>query len=234
MMSPQNNAFEKVKELAKDLQLPLKHWELYQLAFTHQSYANEHHENSNERLEYLGDAILDFLVADFLYHRFPDLPEGQLTKIRAKYVCANANSKYASALKLDHYLLLGKGELEQGGKSKPSVLADLFEAFLGALYLDLGIEVVRKILDKFVFSQIESEDPGFFVDYKSRLQEFVQAESREGVRYVLQEASGLAHDKTFRFAVFHENLRLGVGVGKSKKEAQQNAAKDALEKLAIN
>ena len=113
-------------------------------------------------------------------------------------------------------------------------MADLFEAFLGALYLDLGIEVVRKILDRFVFSQIESEDPGFFVDYKSRLQEFVQAESREGVRYVLQESSGLAHDKTFRFAVFHENLRLGVGVGKSKKEAQQNAAKNALEKLAIN
>ncbi|MGD9605212.1 MAG: ribonuclease III [Bacilli bacterium] len=229
-----NNDFEKVKRFARELNLPLKHWELYQLAFTHQSYANEHHDNSNERLEYLGDAILDFLVADYLYHRFPDLPEGQLTKIRAKYVCASANSKYAQALKLDQYILLGKGELEQGGKSKPSVLGDLFEAFLGALYLDLGIEVVRKTLEKFVFSQIEAQDPGFFVDYKSRLQEFVQAESREGVRYVLQEASGLAHDKTFRFAVFHEDIRLGVGVGKSKKEAQQNAAKDALEKLAIN
>ncbi|HNZ50078.1 MAG TPA: ribonuclease III [Bacilli bacterium] len=229
-----NNVPEKVKELAHHLHLPLQRWDLYQLAFTHQSYANEHHEASNERLEYLGDAILDFLVAEFLYHRYPDLPEGQLTKIRAKYVCANANSKYAQALKLDRYLLLGKGELEQGGKSKPSVLADLFEAFLGALYLDLGIEVVRSVLEKYVFNQIETMDTGFFVDYKSRLQEFVQAESREGVRYVLQEASGLAHDKTFRFAVFHENLRLGVGVGKSKKEAQQNAAKDALEKLALN
>ncbi|MDD3107134.1 MAG: ribonuclease III [Bacilli bacterium] len=227
-----NNDFERIKSLAKQLNLPFKNWEIYEIAFSHQSYANEHHVESNERLEYLGDAILDFLVADYLYKQFLDLPEGQLTKIRAKYVCANANSKYAQALKLDKYLLLGKGETEQGGKSKPSVLADLFESFLGALYLDLGIEVVRDLLQKVVFSQIETQDTGFFIDYKSRLQEFVQAESREGVRYVLQEASGLAHDKTFRFAVFHEDLKLGVGVGKSKKEAQQNAAKNALEKLA--
>jgi ribonuclease-3 len=229
-----NNSFDKIKELAHQLNLPLQRFELYQLAFSHQSYANEHHAESNERLEYLGDAILDFLVADYLYKQFPLLPEGNLTKLRAKYVCANANSKYAQSLKLEKYILLGKGESEQGGKSKPSVLADLFEAFLGALYLDLGIEVVRNLLDKIVFNQIEAQDTGFFIDYKSRLQEFVQAESREGVRYVLQEASGLAHDKTFKFAVFHEDVRLGFGVGKSKKEAQQNAAKDALEKLALN
>jgi ribonuclease-3 len=233
-MAVLNNLEDKIKQVAASLGLPLRNTELYVIAFTHQSFANEHHLESNERLEYLGDAILDFLVADYLYKRFPNLPEGQLTKIRAKYVCASANSKYTAALKLDKYLMLGKGESEQGGKSKPSVLADLFEAFLGALYLDLGLEAVRGILEKVVFPEIGSLDAGFFIDYKSKLQEYVQAESREGVRYVLQEASGLAHDKTFKFAVFHEDVKLGTGIGKSKKEAQQNAAMDALEKLALN
>lgn len=223
----------KIRQILEDLKIEPKDMGVYELAFTHQSYANEHHIESNERLEYLGDAILDFLVADYLFHRFPNLPEGKLTKIRAKYVCATANSRYATSIHLNQCLLLGKGESEQGGRTKPSLIGDLFEAFLGAVYLDLGIDSVRKILEEIVFPEIESSDIGFFVDYKSRLQEYIQAESRKGVEYTLVKECGPAHDKTFTVSVFHDHLKLGSGTGKSKKEAEQNAAKDALEKLAI-
>lgn len=226
--------FEKIKQITNDLGLNINNIDLYVKAFTHQSYANEHHVESNERLEYLGDSILDFLVAEFLYIKYPDLPEGKLTKMRAKYVCATANSKYALLIHLNQCLLLGKGESEQGGKTKPSLLGDLFEAFLGAVYLDLGIDAVRSIMEKIVFPEIENPDMGFFVDYKSKLQEYIQAESRKGVEYVLVKESGPAHNKTFTVSVFHDHLKLGTGVGKSKKEAEQKAAQDALEKLAIN
>jgi len=224
----------KIKKIAENLGIEINNIDVYNLAFTHQSYANENRVESNERLEYLGDAILDFLVAEYLFNKFPDLPEGQLTKIRAKYVCATANSKYANSIHLNQCILLGKGESEQGGKTKPSLLGDLFEAFLGAVYLDQGMNSVRSILENVVFPQIENPDIGFFVDYKSRLQEYIQAESRKGVEYVLVKEIGPAHDKTFTVSVFHDNIKLGNGVGKSKKEAEQNAASDALEKLAIN
>jgi ribonuclease-3 len=222
-----------VKEILEQLGIQGNQFDLYKVAFTHQSYANENHVESNERLEYLGDAILDFLVAEFLYQKFPDLPEGQLTRIRAKYVCASANSRYALQIGLDKCLLLGKGEAEQGGKSKPSLLGDLFEAFLGAVYLDSGIDNVRTILDKIVFPKIGDNKSNFFMDYKSHLQELIQAESRQGVEYVLVRETGPAHNKTFTVSVFHDRIKLGNGVGKSKKEAEQNAAKDALEKLAV-
>ena len=228
------NNSQKIKAITKSLGLEIKDINIYKTAFTHQSYANEHNVESNERLEYLGDAILDFLVADYLYHRYPQATEGNLTKVRAKYVCANANSEYALAINLDQCLLLGKGETEQGGKEKPSLLGNLFEAFLGAVYLDLGLQAVKTILDKIVFPQINDPNASFFIDYKSRLQELIQSESRKGVDYQLIKESGPAHDKTFMVSVFHDNLKLGTGVGKSKKEAEQNAAMDALEKLAIN
>ena len=229
-----NNFNEKLKEITKSLNLKIKNPELFKIAFTHQSFANEHHVESNERLEYLGDAILDFLVAEYLYTKYPNIPEGTLTKIRAKYVCANANMKYAQKFNLDEALLLGKGELEQGGRGKESVLGDLFEAFLGAIYLDLGMDHVKKILEKEVFPNIEIEDEGFFIDYKSKLQEFIQAESRETVKYVHHEATGEAHNKTFKASVYHDGVKLGTGVGKRKKDAEQEAARDALEKLATN
>jgi ribonuclease-3 len=223
---------DKIRSVLEKLDIVPTDLELYRVAFTHQSYANEHHVQSNERLEYLGDAILDFLVAEYLYNKFPNLPEGHLTRLRAKYVCANANSRYAIQIGLDQCLLLGRGEAEQGGKSKPSLLGDLLEAFLGAVYLDSGIDAVRKILNSIVFPQI-SEGSNFFIDYKSHLQEYIQAESRLGVEYVLIKETGPAHDKTFTVSVYHDHLKLGTGVGKSKKEAEQNAARDALEILAV-
>lgn len=205
--------------------------QLYITAFTHQSYANEHNVSSNERLEYLGDSVLNFLVAEYLYERFPDMPEGTLTKTRAKFVCATANSRYAVALKLNEAILLGKGETEQGGMTKTSVLGDLFEAFLGAVYLDKGLAAVKKILERIVFPCIESVDTGFFVDYKSRLQELIQSESRQGVTYVLDKEIGPPHDKTFFVSVYHDGAKLGTGSGKTKKAAEQKAAELALKKL---
>jgi len=208
--------------------------DLYITAFTHQSYANEHNVESNERLEYLGDAVLNFLVAEYLYQQFPEMPEGKLTKNRAKFVCATANCRYAVALKLNEAILLGKGESEQGGMKKPSVLGDLFEAFVGAVYLDQGLAAVKNILEKIVFSHIESFEPGFFIDYKSRLQELIQSESRKSVEYILDKETGPPHNKTFFVSVYHDRIKLGTGSGKTKKEAEQKAAELALKKLAIN
>ena len=205
--------------------------ELYFTAFTHQSYANEHNVESNERLEYLGDAVLNFLVAEYLYLRFPDMPEGALTKIRAKFVCATANSRYALALRLNEAIMLGKGEAEQGGMRKASVLGDLFEAFLGAVYLDKGLSAVKEILERIVFPYIDSSEPGFFIDYKSRLQELIQSESRRNVEYVLDKETGPPHDKRFFVSVYHNGKKLGTGSGKTKKAAEQNAAETALKKL---
>ena len=173
-----NNVFTILKELGIDV----KNEKLFLNAITHTSYANEHKVEalgkveSYERLEFLGDAILDFLVGEYLYLTYKDMPEGELTKIRSKYVCTPANAEYAIALKLDECLRLGKGERVQGGKKKPTVLADVFEAFLGAIYLDSGIDNVRKVMKKVVFDKIEYVDEGYFIDYKSKLQEDIQAE----------------------------------------------------------
>ena len=208
-------------------------YDLYITAFTHQSYANEHNVESNERLEYLGDAILNFLVAEYLYKKYPLLPEGNLTKMRARYVCATAASRYAAELGLPEALLLGRGEAEQGGMRKPSVLGDVFEAFLGAVYLDKGLKAVKDILERVVFPHIKAVKTEFFTDFKSKLQEYIQGESRKGVEYLLEKESGPPHDKIFYVSVFHDGIKLGSGSGKSKKEAEQEAAESALKKLAI-
>ena len=221
----------KLLAIFNELGIEIKDEALYLNAFTHTSYANEHPmEKSNERLEFLGDAILDFLFGEYLYLNYKDMPEGDMSKVRSKYVCANANCEYALELDLENYLRLGKGETEQGGKTKVNVLADAFEAFLGAMYLDSGIENVRKILKKVIFNNIEYINKGFFVDYKSRLQEDIQAESRLAIEYHLEKEEGPAHDKMFTMSVYHDGVKLGVGTAKSKKEAEQLAAKDALSK----
>lgn len=214
----------------KKLGISVNDTNLYLTAFTHTSYANEHKAENNERLEFLGDAILDFLVGEYLYRTYPDMPEGDMSKIRSKYVCANANAEYAVSLKLNKNLRLGKGEKEHGGDEKHAVLADLFEAFLGAMYLDSGLDSVRKILNLVIFSKIEYIDKGYFVDYKSKLQEDIQAESRKGLVYQVDNEIGPSHNKTFTVSVFHDGVRLGTGIGKTKKEAEQEAAKQALAK----
>ena len=223
---------DKIRSILKTLDIYVNDFNLYRTAFTHQSYSNEHGVVSNERLEYLGDAILDFLVAEYLYFKYPNEPEGSLTKIRAKYVCTRANSDYAMQINLNEAFLLGKGETEQGGKNKQSLLADLFEAFLGAVYLDSGIKKVQEILERLVYPKINNQS-SFFIDYKSKLQEYIQSESRKSVEYQLIKDSGPAHNKTFTVIVIHDKVRLVMVVGKSKIESEQQAAEDALQKLAI-
>lgn len=220
------------KELASRVNIKYKDINLYYLAFTHTSYANEHHVPSNERLEYIGDAVLDALIGVYLYKKYPNMGEGELSKLRAKYVCEEANCDYSLALGLDKLIMLGKGEEEQGGRSRVTVLGDLFEAFLGALYLDHnGTKEIEKILSKYVYPNITDSEE-YHKDYKSTLQELIQAENRKSVNYEVIKDEGPAHNKTFTVAVFFENVKLGEGVGKSKKEAEQRAAKVALEKLA--
>ncbi len=223
----------KFNQVCKFLSIQYHHLDIYYEAFTHPSFANEnHHSKHYERLEYLGDAILDFLVGEYIYKTKPEMQEGKMTKLRAKYVCEQANADYTKEMKLDTCLMVGKGAKKQGEDQKLSVLGNVFESFLGALYLDHDMEYARKILERFVFPKISQEKEVFFEDYKSQLQELIQAENRKSVTYITISETGPAHDKSFEVVVQYEETKLGRGKGKTKKEAEQNAAKDALTKLA--
>ena len=205
---------------------------LLQQAFTHSSYANEHQLVSNERLEFLGDAVLEIAVSEFLYENFPHESEGFLTKKRAKNVCEPALCLIANKMNLGAMMLLGKGEEESGGREKCSTLSDAFEALLGAIYLDRGYSGIFDVLDPYLFTQLLDDDFEVDQDFKSNLQEFVQADSKEAIEYQVIEEIGPPHNKTFTCAVYMGTLKMGVGTGRTKKEAEQSAAKSALEKLA--
>lgn len=220
------------KEFAKKNDIKYHDVNIYFQAFTHKTYGNEHKVQCNERLEYIGDAILDFLMGEFLYETYPELPEGELTKKRASYVNNEANKAYSLQLGLDKLLLLGHGEEEQGGRTKVNILGDLFEAFLGAIYMDTKkISEVRKVLKKIVFPNVLG-NTDYLIDYKSKLQELVQAENRKSVNYVVEREEGPSNSKIFYMAVYFESIKYGEGKGRSKKEAEQDAAKNALEKMA--
>ncbi len=212
--------------------IKVNNYEHFLLAMTHSSYANEHNLKSNERIEFLGDSVLGMLVAKYIYENFPNMPEGKMSKLRATYVCENANAKYAKELSIDKLILLGRGEEMSGGRSKDAVINDAFESFLGALFLTNGIDDVKKILEKLVFPHIIANDQVEFVDYKSRLQEYVQAETRSALTYRLDRKEGTANEPTFTMSVLLEGIVLGTGAGRSKKEASQLAAKNALSKMA--
>ena len=221
-----------MEELFKQLKIKPKNLELYKTAFSHSSYVNEHKvKNNYERLEFLGDAVLDLVLADYLYTHHKE-SEGEMTKVRATYVCENANYSYATDLGLQKYILVGHGELKDGSSPKKAIVADIFEALMGAIYLDLGYATVRNVILKIIVPYMENPDVNFFSDYKSSLQEFVQTEQKS-LEYVLTKEEGPAHDKTFTIDVIIDDIVFGTGVGSSKKEAEQEAAKEALEKLAI-
>lgn len=205
--------------------------ELYQEAFTHTSYANEHNTNSYERLEYLGDAILELIMSEYLYKK-TNYDEGTMTKLRSAYVCEDALYEYSLKLGLNNYLRLGHGELEHGGKYRKAIVADIFEAFIGAMYLDKGLDYVRNYLNDNVISHINNNYE-FFHDYKSKLQEFVQT-TKKSLEYILVREDGPAHDKTFEVEVRIDGILYGKGIGNSKKKAEQEAAREALEKRARN
>ena len=217
-----------VEELFKNLNITPKNMDLYKTAFSHSSYVNEHFmKNNYERLEFLGDAVLDLVLADYLYNNYKET-EGEMTKVRASYVCENANYCYANALGLENYILLGHGQQKEG--IKKAIVADIFEAFMGAIYLDLGYATARSVILKVVVPFIEDPKTSFFSDYKSNLQEYVQTQQKS-LEYVLVGEEGPAHDKTFEIEVKIDGIVYGVGVGNSKKEAEQKAAKEALDKM---
>jgi len=220
-----------IRELEKAFNLQFKDFSLLERAMTHSSYANENNTKSNERLEFVGDAVLDLAVADFLFDNMSDA-EGVLTKKRAQEVCEQSLYEYAKSFNLGDYLLLGKGEEMSGGREKPALLADAFEAFLGSVYIDKGIKETYKILIKIVFPVIRRNLNSEDKDYKSKLQELVQSDKRT-LEYIIISETGPAHDREFRARVYmDETIIMGEGVGKSKKEAEQNAAFATLEKLA--
>lgn len=213
--------------------LNFNNFNLLERAMTHSSYANENNRLSNERLEFVGDAVLDLIVGKFLYDNIPE-SEGILTKKRAQEVCEDALYNYAKSFNLGSYLLLGKGEESSGGREKPAVLADAFEAFLGAIFVDKGLSEVYKVIDKVVFPYIRKNLHKEDNDYKSKLQELLQSDKRT-LRYEIITESGPAHDKAFVARVYmDDSIIMGEGQGKSKKEAEQNAALASLQKLANN
>lgn len=214
--------------ILKTLGIETTHESLYEKAFTHTSYANEHGLESYERLEYLGDAVLELFMSNYLY-RNTEYDEGMMTKLRAHYVCEDALYEYSLKLKFNEELRLGKGEEENGGKFRKAIVADIFEAFIGALFLDKGIEAVTEFLNTHIVPMIETHKLDFINDYKSVLQELVQTDKRS-LEYTVIKEEGPAHNKIFTVEVKIDSIKYGVGSARSKKEAEQEAAKDALKK----
>jgi ribonuclease III len=204
---------------------------LLKQAFTHSSYVNEHRRKpyeDNERLEFLGDAVLELTVSKFLFIKYPMMSEGELTKLRAAIVCEPSLVTLANELSFGKLILLGKGEELTGGRERPALLADVFEAFIGALYLDKGIEIVVDFLEKVVFPKINAGAFSHVMDYKSQLQELIQRDATGMIEYRVLQEKGPAHSKEFVSKVSLNGEELGIGTGKSKKEAEQHAAQMAL------
>lgn len=200
-------------------------------ALTHSSYANESKKNlsSNERLEFLGDSVLGVVVSDYLFKHYAHLAEGELTKLRASLVCEKSLSEFAKSINLGNYLLLGKGEQITGGAGRPSILADAFEAVIAAIYLDGGIESARTFIMRFIEPAVLSHKPKAFRDYKTALQEIIQQNPEEKLDYILVGESGPDHDKRFTVEVHINANVIGKGSGRTKKDAEQHAAHEALE-----
>lgn len=221
-----------MKSLEEKLGYTFQDKSLLENALTHSSCANESKGrlHSNERLEFLGDSILGMVVAEHLYRNHPDLPEGELTRTRAALVCEESLVEVAHDLGLGDYLKLGKGEEAGGGRTRPSIRADAVEAVLAAVYLDGGIGSARKIIQKYILSR-EIEGLNSQRDYKTALQELIQRESGQSLKYRLTGSEGPDHDKRFFVEVDLNGQPVGAGKGRSKKEAEQMAAKAAIGKL---
>ena len=203
-------------------------------AMTHSSYANEHKEMKgiyNERIEFLGDAVLELIISDWLFRQFPHFKEGQLTKLRAQIVCEDSLSMLAKECSLNEYMLLGKGETLSGGREKPAVLCDVFEAFVGALYLDKGMEEVQRFLDQVIVPKINNGRYELITDFKTELQEYLQQNGTVHIRYELIKEEGPSHDKVFTVQVTVDGKKYKTASGKTKKAAEQMAAKLTMEEL---
>lgn len=224
-----------MKLLMKRIGYEYKDEQLLSNALTHSSYANESNRgiSSNERLEFLGDAVLSIVVSDYLYKMFPKMSEGELTKLRAKLVCEKSLNKFACILGIREHLLLGKGEENTGGRERPSISADAFEAIIASIYLDGGMAKAKNFILSFVEEEIKNENNQAFKDYKTQLQEIVQQSREETIKYVLTSETGPDHDKRFTVEVHINSNVVGKGIGRSKKDAEQMAAKETMELMGL-
>lgn len=221
-----------IRPLEEHLGISFQQKALLKEAFTHSSYVNEHRKqrlSDNERLEFLGDAVLELAVSQYLYRNNKDMPEGEMTKLRAAIVCEPSLKNFAEELEFGKFLRLGKGEQQTGGRERPAILADAFEAFLGALYLDQGFDNVLDFLNIHVFPKLTTGAFSHAMDYKSQLQEFVQQHKDQKIEYRIIEEKGPSHNKEFVAEVVIQEKAAGNGTGRTKKEAEQRAAKNALD-----
>lgn len=219
-------------ELERKISYQFKNKALMKEAITHSSYAKERkaqHIKYNERLEFLGDAVLSIVVSDYIFKHCPELPEGELTKLRASLVCEKSLYEFAKMIDLGKYLILSKGERHNGGAERPSILSDAFEALIAAIYIDGGFEPASKHILNFVIPAIKNSKSKKSKDYKTTLQEIVQKNPGEKLEYVLASESGPDHNKHFVVEVHLNSNVIGKGGGRSKKEAEQQAAREALE-----
>ena len=222
-----------IRDLEESIGYRFQNITLLQNALTHSSYANERwHDSlmSNERLEFLGDSVLGMVVAECLYNRFPDRPEGELTRMRADMVCEQALAEVAERLNLGVHMLLGHGEEQSGGRSRVSILADAVESIIAASFLDGGMEAAKRFIHRFVLRDV-SITRLHNTDYKTMLQELIQQKKNQILSYALVGESGPDHDKRFTVAVFLNGEKVGQGTGSSKKRAEQEAAGAAVESL---
>lgn len=236
MVKINNERINNLEELQKKIEYNFKDINLLHWALTHSSYANEHKKQKiiyNERLEFLGDSILGLIVSEYIFIKYTNYPEGDLTKLRATVVCEPSLSYLAKKIDLGKYLMLGKGEEATGGRERVSILADAFEALIGAIYLDGKIENAKVFVLKYLSPIIQNAVNGveLFIDYKTHLQELLQKSIKAKIEYNVVLEEGPDHSKTFHIEVTVKDKVLGKGIGRSKKEAEQNAAKSALDKL---
>ncbi|MBF1698238.1 ribonuclease III [Streptococcus sanguinis] len=206
---------------------------LLETAFTHTSYANEHRLlkiSHNERLEFLGDAVLQLIISEYLYTKYPKRPEGDLSKLRSMIVREESLAGFARDCQFDQFIKLGRGEEKSGGRNRDTILGDLFEAFLGALLLDKGVEAVKSFLYQVMIPKVEAGDFERVTDYKTKLQELLQINGDVEIAYQVVSETGPAHAKNFEVAVLINGRKSGQGQGRSKKLAEQEAAKNAFEK----
>ncbi|MGS0663907.1 ribonuclease III [Staphylococcus arlettae] len=221
---------ERFQHKMTELNLQYNNVELYQQAFSHSSFINDFNMNRlehNERLEFLGDAVLELTVSRYLFDKYPELPEGNLTKMRATIVCEPSLVIFAKKIRLNDLILLGKGEEKTGGRLRPSLVSDAFEAFVGALYLDQGLDSVWYFAERIIFPFVEADVLDGVVDFKTQFQEFVHQQNKGDVTYRLINEEGPAHHRLFTSEVILEDTAVAEGKGKTKKESEQKAAEKA-------
>ncbi|MCS4486241.1 ribonuclease III [Staphylococcus americanisciuri] len=217
-----------------ELGLPYDNIAIYQQAFSHSSFINDFNMNRlmyNERLEFLGDAVLELTVSRFLYDQYPQLPEGDLTKMRATIVCEPSLVIFATNINMNPLILLGNGEEKTGGRTRPALVADAFEAFVGALYLDQGLEVVRHFAEQVIFPYVEGDTLMGVVDFKTKLQEYIHQLHLGRLTYRVVKEEGPAHNKEFTSEVLLNDEPISIGQGRTKKESEQKAAEQAYVKM---